>query len=68
MKKEVKSIGIYKPMETVSFSIGSKVSIGGVETENTVEKIIVGPFRKSEVYMSGGMILVFEGFPISYEL
>ena len=65
--KKIKSVAIYKPQEVATFEVGAKLIMGGKETETVVTKISINIFRKVKVEFSDGMVLVFKGFPISYE-
>jgi hypothetical protein len=75
MIKKIKSVAIYKPLEMVSFAVGGEIQNGVDEkgqpkkTGQIVERVNINPFTNSvSVILSDGMVLVFKGLPISYEL
>jgi hypothetical protein len=63
---KIKSIAIYKPQETSSFEVGAKLITNKKETDIIVESISIF-LKRVRVKFSNGMVLVFKGFPISYE-
>lgn len=66
--KKVKSVAIYKPTETAVFEVGSLLMRGEEKTTIKVERISLGFLRKVKIELSDGNIIVFSGFPISYEI
>lgn len=68
MTKKIKSITIYKPQETATFAIGAKLVTNGKEVDNLVVAIQVNFFNTARISFSDGMVLVFKGFPVVYEI
>lgn len=65
---KVKSVSIHRPADTISFAPGDELSLGKVENKHTVEKIYVGMFNAVRVQFKSGIVLVYKGFPIVYEV
>lgn len=63
---KVRDITIDRPNTSVSFIVNDEVKLG--ETKTTVESIEVGIFRRVRVTLKNGIILVYRGFPIIYEI